>query len=316
MYESLPSIPPVLDADGADAEAFRADTLLLLRERTARFTMGDSTSVPIETAESLLSGILYCMDLHQRTLRNTLQIDALSGENIRPKSLFEAGMEDALRIKKRCGLLLRQAEQYPPPVENEGYCETLVAIGTYLKGYDASFFADSVPADIVYPLAIPVPETLLGPEYALDYLRRLLCENALLRKYSASTLAPLLTRCYGDYVGLLVNLYAPVAEASVGRTLSGLSLETLFLHEAARRAAFRQLRSLSEEDARSMLACAASEVCVALSLGTANEAAYLTACANELLPRIRACADTALLEGVFPAAYDEVNPSPAPAPPR
>lgn len=290
-------LPPC--GDDAQAEAFRADTLSLLTERAARYTMGDSTSVPIETAERLLSGILYCIRLHLDTSPDD------AGARPSPRALYEAGIRDAKKTQKRCLLLLRQAELAPPPVENAGYLDTLAAIRSYLRYYDAENFADEIPADIVYPLACPVPETLRGPSYAAAYLRGLLCENALLRRFPRETLSPLLTRCYGDYIGLLVNLYTPVAEACAGRALAGLPPDPLFLPRNARQAVLLRLRQAEEAEARRLLIDAAEAACAALGLVGARERAYLADCALSLLPRIRACAEINEADGIFPVSYAE-----------
>jgi hypothetical protein len=60
-------------------------------------------------------------------------------------------------------------------------------------------------------------------EYINDYLRRLNLESAFLRRFDAGLLTLLYERYYGDYEGLLVNLYAPAAQAALGSALAGKS---------------------------------------------------------------------------------------------
>ncbi|MEZ4628059.1 MAG: DUF6179 domain-containing protein [Eubacteriales bacterium] len=67
---------------------------LLLEERIRRYTMGDSTSVPVDTARRLLESILYCLELERR-VRKPNQAE----DNI--KSRWQKGVDEAKRIAKR-----------------------------------------------------------------------------------------------------------------------------------------------------------------------------------------------------------------------
>ena len=89
----------------ADAEAI----YLLLEERIRRYTMGDSTSVPIDTAQRLLESIVYCADLNRRFPAQDAKKDAPF------KARWQEGVCKAKRIQKRARLLLMQAQRTPPP---------------------------------------------------------------------------------------------------------------------------------------------------------------------------------------------------------
>ncbi len=250
----LPAFFERNELDKDRREAFAAEFLTLLAERTGRYTMGDSTSVRAETAERLARGILCCVGLHLRS-RGAKETAERS-----VKALYEAGVQDARRQARRAKLLLRQAEANRPPVENVGFSDTLAALPAFFERYDAAFFAHEIPCDIDYPLCSPVPDELFGAEYVAEYLRRWNMECAFLRRFEAPLLSLLYTRRFGD-AGLLVNLYAPVAEAALGRALSGKRAQGLFADETDRALIYGRVGRASKDAARSALLAAAERVC-------------------------------------------------------
>ncbi len=282
-------------------EAFGEEFAVLLAERTERFTMRDSTSVRVETAEALAQGIFYCIDLHLRTASDETEDTASL------KALYEAGVMDAKRLAKRGKLMLRQTEMNRPPISNIGLNDTLSALPFFFRRYDADFFAHEIPCDIDYPLCIPISETLLGVEYINEYLRRLMLEHAFLRKFSPSLLEYVYQSQYGDYDGLLVNLYAPVAEAAVGRALAGKSVKNLFVDAFDRNLIWERFVNLPDESAQDLLKNAASHVCDEVEITGDLEQAYLKQAAFALLPRMRSAVGPEGLKGAF-APAEHISP--------
>lgn len=292
MNELTPFVSPLPEGlHKPRGEAFAAEFLALLAERTARYTMGDSTSVRLETAERLAGGILYCIDLAQRS-RSPGAAGSL-------KALYEAGVREAERIKRHGKLLLRQAESIRPPVENIGFRDTLNALPEFFRAYDTAFFAQEIPGDIDYPLCHPVSESLKGAEYVCEYLRRLNLETAFLRRFSAPLLSLVYERIYLGDGGLLVNLYMPAAEAALGRALAGKTVRNL-LTDASDRALIRlKMNKLSEPAAKRILQQAANRVGVELGMTGGLERAYLVQTAEALLPRLLALDAEPGYRGIF-----------------
>jgi len=281
------------ELDRGRREAFAGELLTLLAERTERYTMGDSTSVREETAERLLRGISYCIDLHLRT-------DGGGNAGAQPvRALYEAGVKDAQRQARHAKLLLKQAEANRPPVENVGFADTLSSLPAFFKRYDAVFFAHEIPCGIDYPLCHAVSEELLGAEYVAEYLRRWNMECAFLRRFSAPLLSLLYERSIGD-AGLLVNLYSPAAEAALGRALSGKAVLNLFADKEDHKCICERVGRAPEDAARAALCAAAERVCAELDITGGAEQAYLQNTALALLPRLRACAPEAGYEAIFP----------------
>ena len=291
--------------DVQNRESFGAEFAALLAERTGRFTMRDSTSVRAETAEALARGILYCIDLHLRTAPD-------GPESAAPlKTLYEAGVADAKRLARRGKLMLRQAEANRPPIANIGLNDTLSALPLFFRRYDADFFAHEAPCDIDYPLSVPVSESLAGAEYINEYLRRLIIENTFLRRFHPALLECVYQSQYGDYDGLLVNLYAPVAEAAVGRLLAGKTAKNLRTDSADRGLIWRRFSGLPDATANAALKSAAASVCEELGVAGKLERDYLEMVALALLPRIRSARGPDELGGAFaPSAKIPDGPEP------
>ena len=198
---SKPALPETLPGDLGrwDRTALEGELYVLLEERAARYTMGDSSSLRTQTAESLLRGILFCISLACRAEQE-------GDGNQSALALFERGVTEAEKLLRRGRLLLKQAEAFPPPVTNQAYRDTLSFLPGFFKRYDPAFLSAEIPCDIDYPLCQPLPETLPGIAYMNGYLRRILAENGFLRRFTGERLTALYERCIGDYDGLLVNL--------------------------------------------------------------------------------------------------------------
>lgn len=257
----------------------------LLEERIRRFTMGDSTSLPVDTARRLLESILYCADLCRRFPSQDVPRDAPL------KARWQAGAAQAKRISARAKLLLRQAQRTPPPLTNTAYGDTLAALPSFFSAYDADFFAQEIPCSFDYPLCQPVSDSLLGAEYILDYLRRLLAENALLRALSKDALFSLYEAYYIDYTDLLVNLYLPAAEMATLCALAKKPAAALALSKDELSAVGALLSSKSEREARDAINCAADCALKELNQRGAYPALILHAAAGDLLVRLRAASE-------------------------
>ena len=256
--------------------------LALLSDRIARYTMGDSTSVPIDTAQRLLEGIAFCVSLHRASADSSVPINAPLSER------YWAGVAEAKRRVKRAKLLLHQAQRGKPPVVNIGFLDTLSALPAFFRWYDAEFFAQEIPGSIDYPLCHPVSDALLGVEFVQDYLSRWLVESRFLRAFPENALVRLYEQYYGDYNELLVNLYLPVAEMAVLCALAGRSIRPLALESAELRAVSEKLAQADDSAASALLSAATDRALEEAGIRGAMDRAYLLDTARDLLVRLRA----------------------------
>jgi hypothetical protein len=199
-----------------DAVAFQHRFLQLVERRTAIYTMGDSTSVPKHVAVDLLRSVCFVLGIdfsYPEVPERLLHVD-LEDE-------FRRRLADIERKVESAGQLWRDVCAAMPPIANIALQDTLTSIGDFPAQYDFRSMAHEIPCSIDYPPCHPVPESLLGVEYIDEYLRRLLVEVDFLRRFEPDACVRVLDRSCPDYVGLLVNLYEPIAINVIDRAVIG-----------------------------------------------------------------------------------------------
>lgn len=277
----------------AEQQAFQKALLSFLAAHTARYTSGDSTSVPAETAEALFSSICFCLRLFPEDYK-------------RQRFLLRHGIDPAFRkgllaVEKRRddGRQLWQAVCCQPlPVENVFLTDTLQNIGLFWKRYDPRYFACEIPCSIDYPLAIPASESLHGIDYVNLYLRHLAIETDFLCHFTRNTLVSVLNRASPEYRELPLNLFEPVAVNALGRGLLNGSADTLFISPEERDFLRGRFSEASRAELGTALQSSAGLLATALN-SSAGQRAYLRSFSAQLLPRLTAAFKNGGLDGIF-----------------
>ncbi len=258
------------------------------------YTMGDSSSVRIETAQELLASICYVLGIDSNnpsTLKpvQDWDLDRRFSEGI---TAIEGKIQTAQKLWQAACLSA-------PKIDNISLGSTLRSIGSFSKRYHYRYFAHEIPCDIDYQLCHPVPETLLGVDYIIEYLRRVLLEQDFLRRFKPALCIRVLNAYCLDYEGLLINLYEPVATNAIGLALAHGDIRRLDIspHERERIAAL--FEPLSKKQSVVALRSAASAVCIALDIHQPEARGYLQKLAENLYPRIHAALPAGSLEGIF-----------------
>ncbi len=277
-----------------DFDAFQRSFLRLLERRTAIYTMGDSTSVPLHAAVDILHSICFVVGIDPGSLEVP---DRLLTVNLEDE--FRRRLAQIERKVAQSGELWKAAVATMPPISSIALRDTLAAVGDFPKAYDFRSMAHEIPVMFDYPLCHPVPETLLGVEYINEYLRCLLVEFDFLRRFEPEACVRVLERSSPDYVELLVNLYEPVATNAIGRALIGRDPMSLSIPEGERRDLARLLGTASARERARMLDAAALATCDALGVEDAGAREYIRALAAELPPRIEVALSPGELRGVF-----------------
>lgn len=281
-------------AAARDRSAFEDAFLRLLERRTALYTMGDSTSVPTHVAADILRSICF-----------VLGIDPDSPEI--PEHLFAVDLEQHFRRRSEAiaqevaaaERLWRDVCLTMPMIPNIALRDTLAGIGGFFKQYDHRLMAHDIPCSIDYPLCQPVDEALLGIDYIAEYLRRLMIEAGFLRRFDVGACERVLSSASPDHIGLLINLYEPVAANAVGLALVGKDPAALVIGNAERDAIAARLGAVGGVARERALSAAAGALCERLGMTGEGEQAYLHALLPELLPRIEVGLAHGSLRGVF-----------------
>lgn len=278
-----------------EEQGVQAKLFALLARRTELYTMGESSSVRIETAQELLQSVIFCLNLYLKQSGNKRKLLAKADL----EELFKLGqsaIEEQLELGKK---LYKIACQSAPEIENTSYKDTLRNIGGFFKHYDYRFFAHLIPCEIDYQLCNPVQESLQGVEYINQYLGRIIIENDLVGRFETKKVESLLSSSVSDYKGLLINIYAPVAANAVGLALLREEVRPLCVTEADGKRLVKLFEPLSVTPAKKVLNEAADRVCAELKINDASSVRYLRKTAEELFPRIEAALSHGSLEGIF-----------------
>ncbi len=267
----------------------------LLARQTEKYTMGESSSVPAETAQELLSSLWYTLTV---ALDNEgVPYSALLTGELRPRLARGQQLLQARLVKLRT--LWATACRTAPEIENAYYTDTLRGLGEYLSRYDWRFFAHRVPADIDYPLLVSPSEELSGLSYAEEYLKRILAENMLLRLFEQREVILILQTLTPEYKDCYLNLCEQPLANALGLALAGKPGRSPAVSDEDRR---RLLTALGDKDIdglRQALAQAADALCGELSLSSAFVRDYLSRFAADLAPRLEAALAAKDLTGIF-----------------
>lgn len=288
----------------AEEQAVQQKLWQLLARQTAHYTAGDSSSVPVELAQELLTSLCFTLRLGSAETLSGAQWAAADFD-----ALLLAGQARIQRKLKVCYKRYRAACLTAPALENRSLTDTLRSIGSFFRRYDALFFAHQCPCDIDYQLWSPIPETLAGVEYLNEYLRRLLLEHQLLRHFDQTLMRRLLERHCPDWRILLINLCDPIATNALGLVLLGKNPLTLTIPPEDLADLEALFASRPAADATALLEEAAGLVCGILEIRSVPARRYLQAGAVGLSPRITAALPKTGLSNIFLSFSSFVPPS-------
>ena len=310
-----------------DMRSYQEGLWELLDEQIKKYTMGDSTSVRIETGEELFRSIAFSIALH---LKTTGEYNKLRRDGIR--ATFSDSKKTLLEAIEEGKRLYQTAYSGKLTLGNIAYDETLQNIDKFFKWYDYRLFAHQIPCDIDYLLCHPIAENKFGIQYINCYLETIIIENSFCSLFEERELIKLLNSYCADYKELLINIYEPVATNVIGfgllnkyltshKTAKGCnaSLEyqkhvdssenvelsdsqkcitSLNISRNDRQDIFQKFSSLDNQQAIELLTNTARNIARLLGLNS-DEHKYLEELAKSLYPRIKVATSHKNLEGLF-----------------
>ncbi len=289
-------LPAVVLSD-ADIQIYQNELWQLLKDLSYRYTMRDSTSLPIETANELLRSAVFCIGQYFKCSGRSLENFAPLKPGIVAK-LFESGRQEVLRRVEYGRSLLRTVMDNVLPIRSLCYLDTLDAIGDFFRQYDVHFMAHKIPCAIDYPLCHPLPE-LFGIEYILAYLKCLHLENTFCGRFNAHLVLRLLINHWPDYELALVNVCDPVFINAMGLCLLEKDVFALDINGQDK----DDLRSLygswSKEGAEKQVKHALRRLMGLMDLTDDFAVSYFGASANDLLIRMSALVSTDGFDNLF-----------------
>jgi hypothetical protein len=221
----------------SDLEDIQMQCISLLAYKTERYNMGESSSIRIETAESIMKSNFYSIGLYLKSLQDPDHA-AAELKTVRISELYERGrklVNSRFQAAKHIYYMV-QVNKLDTP--NHSYNSTLNenGIGVFFKSYNPEYEAHDCPASIDYQLCNPVND-LAGIEFIQKYLENLYLENEFCMNFEAENIHHLLYGYDNGYGDLLINIFEQVLTAALGCSLADRSIREL---------------SISEEDVQSL----------------------------------------------------------------
>ena len=282
----LPALPAL---DGLTPET-QQKLLALLRKQALLYS--DSASMRTETLTELFDGLCAILGVSKENLAVLNGVDHLEEAFLLGKQALERKIIQADDLWHQ---ILQVTKIY-----NHAMRDTLKSLSNMKDNMDRDFFAQNIPGEIDYQLSAPVPDTLVGVDYLLSWLSRLYTENVFISRFSKTALLPVWRAFCGDWKGLCVNLYEPVAADMLACVLLNKEPDKLTPSQTEYETLRTMLGALNSGERRQLLNQAAQTACRRLLCDTPEQIAYLTRFSSELSVRLDVALQTGDLSGVFP----------------
>lgn len=267
----------------------------LLAVQTGKYTMGDSTSVTVETAQDLLCSLWYTLMLTME--ESGLSYDRLLTDDLLP--LVKQGQALLMRKVEQAKQLWNAVCQTAPAIPNSFYWEAIQGVESFFQYYDIYFFAHQRPLDFSYPLINQPPDSLHGISYVEVYLQNLLEENILMNQFDHKLVVRLLESTVPDYQELYLNLCEQPLINAFGRAILGKSILSLDISEQERLQIMASLAGMGTEEMRAYFCVIIDSLCDKLNKKDAFTRTYLAELSNELASRLVAAASAGDLSRIF-----------------
>ncbi|HBL07124.1 MAG TPA: hypothetical protein DDZ33_09415 [Clostridium sp.] len=302
MEESNKSLMAFSDNIQIDKNISEEDKMLiefkiwnLLGKHTERYTMGDSTSVPIEIAEELLNSICFSLGLELRELMNAKEV--LMEEDI--SDLLKTSWSKIASLMERGKNLLEEVRKSSSNIENISYKDTINEIDRFFNKYDYRFFAHKIDCSIDYQLSNPISEKLQGIEYINEYLKALLIENEFCICFDKDNIIYVLNSYCSDYKELLINIFEPILTNAIGLDILGVDILTLEISALQRETLLGIFRNLSKTEILVKLESSAKSICNVLGIVDNEKIEYIQKTAVNIYPRIEVGLSTGNIDNIF-----------------
>lgn len=198
-----------------EIESVKLQCIQLLENQTELFTGGNSSSVKVETAQSIMLSIFYCIGIFLKSFSDT--DICISEIKHKPLSyMYKEGRKLTENYINRAKDLLKAVELSRIDTGNEAYNNTIdEGISSFFSDYNADFSAHYTQASIDYPLGND-KMNLDGIEYINDYLSKLLLENEFCKKFSSRDIYSVMKSYSPDFEDLLINIFQRVLINALG----------------------------------------------------------------------------------------------------
>lgn len=259
----------------------------ILQKLIMKYTKGESSSVTTETAEGILTSILYAVDAYLYSIEEDQAIHIMKTMNSR--HLYERGVDEVAHCFEESKQLYKDIAATKLDVQVDAYNMTLdESIPVFFRKYGVIFEAHHTMASIDYPLAVDDMK-LQGVYYIKQYMEHLQLENEFCRLFDQQELRELLIyfgrECRFDYRIELFNIFELVMKNALFSVLSGNDAKNIIISPQQFMSLEQQLTNLNEPQLRAVISHGMERLQQQLSI-EAPLKMYMESCKEELIQRV------------------------------
>lgn len=277
-----------------DAKNFSVKLWDLLKLQAWKYNGIDSTSMPAEKAQELLSSLIY-------TISVVVKEDGLIAEKLLHSDLSQVikrGHEILDNRRKIGTKSWKRLCLESPNIQNGYYVDTMENLGLFFKQYNIYYEAHEIPCSIDYPLLNPIMEELQGITFIEEYMRRIRIESNFLSCFHLNTVTSYFSSINLGYKDDYFNLCESVLIGAIGRTLLGYELNILTISREDVGKLYDCLKGKTEEEIFIIISKAVDLLCRTIDFDM-SRVSYFIEEVKSLTGRIVASLETDNLVNVF-----------------
>lgn len=280
-----------------DINKIQSDLLVILAEQSDKWNCGESSSIPIEKAQDIITSILFVISIKLKSYQSPEQ--AVEKLKLEPLILlFESGLQIIRRKIAIAKHLQKQIVDNLFETPNVYYRSTVVdGINGFFKMYTPQFSAHEIHITADYPVFIGRPE-LAGIEFILQYLNCIEAENAFCIQFDQQDIHHLLCGITQDYSSVPINIFEPILLSAIGLTIVNKNLEHIDLTEADINILYRQFENKTKADIKCLVQEAISTINIKMNLPK-NTVRYIDMCVPKIVGIIQNAVEMKTLDKVF-----------------
>ncbi|MGE4215104.1 MAG: DUF6179 domain-containing protein [Anaerotignaceae bacterium] len=269
--------------------------MILLDKRIFKYTSGESSSVMMETAQTIMESVNFCI----HTYYNEYGMENAISEKLTLEELFLRGKE-IVKQRHATGrnlfvFLRRERMNY----ENIAYQEVIEkALPLFFRNYDIEFGAHIIGGIIDYPLAVGISE-LKGIDFYMEYIQRLRMENRFCRRFSTEEINELLRSIGDGYIEMLVNIFQIALQNLIGRSILEQDFLSIKINETQLSQLYSTLSGLEENGIRKTVASAISNIIDGMGIKDCQLQRYMEKVADENCCMLKNCLESNALNNFF-----------------
>ena len=269
--------------------------MILLDKRIFKYTSGESSSVMVETAQTLMESVNFCINAYY----NEYGMENAISENLSIEELFLKGKEIVKQRHAICRKLFIFLRKERMNYENLAYQQVIeMAIPLFLRNYDIEFGAHIIGGIIDYPLAVGI-SGLKGIDFYLEYVKKLRMENTFCRRFKTEEINELLRSMGNIYVEMLVNIFQLILQNMIGRSILKHNFLSIKIDETDLSQIFSILTGLDENEIREVVKLAVSNIIEGMGIKDVQLQRYIEKVADDNCCMLKTCVNNNAINNFF-----------------